>query len=364
MVIVRAVLVDDEPMALAKLKLLLEREVGGVKVVATYTNMSEAIAGVMRHRPEVVFLDTRFAAMNGLRFGKQLQTSAPDTEIVFVADDNRYALEAFELYTLDYMIKPVKTDRLRRTIDKLRNRLDKSAGSNHDDSDDAPVVCCFRHLRFKASGAQPWEVKWRTSKVQELFAYLLHHRNRAVDRSILLELLWPDRGPERALQQLYTSVYHIRNTLKSCGMDTIAIRSASLEPGYRLDIGRAKVDAEEWERTLSRLDTLSEQTLAAYERVLSLYEGDYLGGYDYLWAEHERERYRLLWLGHVRKVSEFYTGRGMLKEAIHWHRRVQQLLPEKEDSYAALIRLYRLLGDSVREEEQRALLRSKIDSDP
>lgn len=301
MFIVKAIVVDDDRAALNEFKQLLENETVEVEVVATYANVSEAVAGVMRHYPDVVFL--------------------------------------------------------------LRSRADKPVRGKENGSDSAPMVCFFRQIRFQLPGKDPWEVKWRTSKVQELFAYLLHYRNRTIDRGVLLDLLWPDWDRDKAAKQLYTTIYHIRNTLKSCGMDTIAIQNAAFESGYRLDTGAAKVDAEEWESALSRLDAPDERTAAAYEQVLMRYEGDYLGDCGYLWAEHERERYRQLWLHYVRELSELYEGNGMMREAVRWYRRVQQILPEAEDSYAALIRLYRLLGDGARAEEQATLLKTRIDGE-
>lgn len=204
-------------------------------------------------------------------------------------------------------------------------------------------------------------VKWRTTKAQELFAYLLHHRNRVVGRSVLLELLWPDLEEEKATKQLYTTIYFIRQTLKQYGMDTITIQSGEGEAGYRLELGEARIDSEEWERDMMRLASLDADTVESYERVLNKYQGRYLASYDYLWAEHERERLRLLWLYNMRKLSDFYERQGDIRRSIQICRAIQQMLPEEEETYLALMKLCDAIDDKIGVEEHYLLLKMKVE---
>ncbi|WP_223275647.1 response regulator [Paenibacillus elgii] len=301
----KAILVDDEHLALIGLKKAIEREASEVEIVASYSYSTEVMAGVLAHRPDVVFLDIHMPDINGLNLGKQIQTVVPGTEIVFVTSYDKYAVQAFELYALDYIVKPLQKERLRQTILRIKEKLAIRATKKTQDTN-SPMICCFNQIQFKLPGMDTQNVKWRTSKAQELFAYLLHHRDRTINRSVLLELLWPELEEAKAAQHLYTTIYQVRQTLKNSGMDTIRINSGDLEAGYKLDIGEARVDTEEWEYAMRQLGVLDAGTVDAYEHVLNMYKGDYLGKYDYLWAEHERERFRLLWLYHMRKLCEFY----------------------------------------------------------
>ncbi|MEC0208163.1 response regulator [Paenibacillus ehimensis] len=358
----RAILVDDEHLALIGLKKAMEREASEVEIVATYSDSTKVMAGVLLHRPDVVFLDIHMPDINGLNLGKQIQTVVPGIEIVFVTSYDKYAVQAFELYALDYIMKPLQKDRLRQTILRIKEKLSiRGTKKTHDVN--SPLICCFNQLQFRLPGMNAQNAKWRTSKAQELFAYLLHHRDRTINRSVLLELLWPELEETKAAQHLYTTIYHIRQTLKNSNMDTISINSGNLEAGYKLDLGEARVDTEEWEYAMRQLGVLDASTADAYEHVLNLYKGDYLGNYDYLWAEHERERLRLLWLYHMRKLCMFYEQQENQKKAIQVHLRIQQLLPDEEESYFSLMKLYDAIGDKIGVEEQYLLLRTKMERD-
>ena len=362
----RALIVDDEQLALIGLKNQIERLFPEVEVVDTYTDSSEVMFGVRTHRPDVVFLDIHMPETDGLELGRQIQAAAPGTEIVFVSGYDAYAVKAFELYALDYLLKPVPGERLRQTILRLQHKLqlqhhlNQQTAKNEADAD-RPLICCFNRLQFKPPGKEVMPVKWRTTKAQELFAYLLHHRNRVVGRSVLLELLWPDLEEEKATKQLYTTIYFIRQTLKQYGMDTISIQSGDLEAGYRLELGEARIDTEEWERDLMRLDALDENTVEAYEQVLNKYQGRYLASYDYIWAEHERERLRLLWLYNMRKLSDFYEQQGDIRKSIQICRTIQRSLPEEEETYLALMKLCDAIDDKIGVEEQYLLLKMKVE---
>ncbi|WP_163852843.1 response regulator [Paenibacillus elgii] len=358
----KAILVDDEHLALIGLKKAIEREASEVEIVASYSYSTEVMAGVLAHRPDVVFLDIHMPDINGLNLGKQIQAVVPGTEIVFVTSYDKYAVQAFELYALDYIVKPLQKERLRQTILRIKEKLAIRATRKTQDAT-SPMICCFNQIQFKLPGMDAQNVKWRTSKAQELFAYLLHHRDRTINRSVLLELLWPELEEAKAAQHLYTTIYQIRQTLKNSGMDTIRINSGDLEAGYKLDIGEARVDTEEWEYAMRQLGVLDAGTVDAYEHVLNMYKGDYLGKYDYLWAEHERERFRLLWLYHMRKLCEFYEQQKKPKKAIQVHLRIQQLLPDEEGSYFSLMKLYDGIGDRIGVEEQYLLLRTKMERD-
>ncbi|MFD0959277.1 AfsR/SARP family transcriptional regulator [Paenibacillus chungangensis] len=223
-----------------------------------------------------------------------------------------------------------------------------------------PVICCFKEIRFKLSRQQVHSIKWRTSKARELFAYLLHHRGQTVYRDQLVKLLWADMEEEKAAKQLHTSIYHIRQTLKSLELNLRIAYSWGKVPGYRLEMQAMKVDVEEWERAVNCLDKPCSQSVAAYEHVLHAYEGDYLGSYDYQWAVQERQRYRRLWLLHMRELSRYYEREGNIRKAIAVNQHVQQLLPDECESCFSLMKLFHQTGDRELVEEQYEQLRSQM----
>ncbi|WFR63799.1 response regulator [Paenibacillus amylolyticus] len=358
----KVILVDDERLALIGLQKSLEKEVSGIEIIATYMNPTEAMAGIVEHRPDVVFLDIHMPEMDGMDLGRQIQAATPGTEIIFVTSYDQYAVHAFELQALDYVMKPIQKDRLKQTVIRVREKLNVKREQRSKDTN-VPLICCFNKIQFKLPGKEIQVAKWRTSKAQELFAYLLHHRNQVIHRSTLLELLWPDMEEEKTAHQLYTTMYHVRQTLKTCNMDMITIQSGHLEAGYRLELGEAQLDSEQWEREIRQWKVIDASNVHAYEQALYQYKGTYLGNYEYMWAEPERERLRYLWLYHMRQLSLYYQRHGLAEKVIESTQRIQHMLPDEEESYFILMKLYDEMHNDLGVEEQYRLLTTRMEQD-
>lgn len=358
----KVILVDDERLALIGLQKSLEKEVSGIEITATYTNPTEAMGGIMEHRPDVVFLDIHMPEMDGMDLGKQIQATVPGVEIIFVTSYDQYAVHAFDLQALDYVMKPIQKDRLKQTVSRVREKLSSKREQRSKDTD-VPLICCFNQIQFKLPDKDIQVAKWRTSKAQELFAYLLHHRNQTIHRSVLLEMLWPELEEEKTVHQLYTAMYHVRQTLKGCGMDMITIQSGHLEAGYRLELGGAQLDSEQWEQEIRQWKVVDSSTVHAYEQALHLYKGTYLGNYEFMWAEPERERLRYLWLYHMRQLSLYYQKQGLGEKVIESTKRIQHMLPDEEESYFILMKLYDEMHNDLGVEEQYRLLTTRMEHD-
>jgi two-component system, LytTR family, response regulator len=119
--LLRVVLADDEPLASQRLRRMLERE-PQVAVVAECETGAGAVDAVQRERPDILFLDVQMPEGDGFDVvGRVGHDSAP--LIVFVTAFDEFAVRAFESAALDYLVKPVRRDRLRATLDRARDRL-------------------------------------------------------------------------------------------------------------------------------------------------------------------------------------------------------------------------------------------------
>jgi DNA-binding LytR/AlgR family response regulator len=112
----RALVVDDEPVARSRLKRLLERS-GQVEVVGEAADAQEALERLGAQAPDVVFLDIRMPGMDGLELARRLPEG---THVVFTTAYDEYALQAFDAAAVDYLLKPVESARLAAALDKLR----------------------------------------------------------------------------------------------------------------------------------------------------------------------------------------------------------------------------------------------------
>lgn len=117
----RAVIADDEPRARQFLERLLG-ELEGVTVVGAARDGGEALALVSKLRPDVVFLDIQMPDLSGLEVARHLGGDKAPV-VVFVTAYDRHAIEAFELAALDYVLKPIRRDRLAETVGRVLREL-------------------------------------------------------------------------------------------------------------------------------------------------------------------------------------------------------------------------------------------------
>ena len=115
---IRALIVDDEPLARARLRGLLAKH-ADMQLVGECAEGAEAIATIDRVRPEVVFLDIQMTETSGLDVATTL-TLEPRPAVVFVTAHECHALEAFDVQALDYLLKPFEEARFGATLERVR----------------------------------------------------------------------------------------------------------------------------------------------------------------------------------------------------------------------------------------------------
>jgi two-component system LytT family response regulator len=121
----RALIVDDEPLARALLAEQLA-ELGGVELVGEASNGFEAVKRCEELAPDLVFLDIQMPKLSGFEVLELLGDSAP--AVVFVTAYDEYALKAFAVHAVDYLLKPVEPERLAAALERARRRLAEAAG--------------------------------------------------------------------------------------------------------------------------------------------------------------------------------------------------------------------------------------------
>jgi len=145
-----ALIVDDEPLARQELQFLLEAA-GDVQVVAQGANGIEAVDLIRTHKPDVLFLDVRMPGLDGFAVlkkvlaasaGRPADRQARLPQVVFATAFDQYAVRAFEVNAVDYLLKPFDSKRLNRTLEKVRARLTPSAESTPEPAQErsAPVI--------------------------------------------------------------------------------------------------------------------------------------------------------------------------------------------------------------------------------
>jgi two-component system LytT family response regulator/two-component system response regulator LytT len=117
----RAIVADDEQPARDELAYLLGR-LDGIELVGQAGNGIDALEAASRLQPDLIFLDVQMPGLTGFEVARRLLESGPAVQIVFVTAFDEYAIEAFEVNAVDYLLKPVDPSRLETAIDRARRR--------------------------------------------------------------------------------------------------------------------------------------------------------------------------------------------------------------------------------------------------
>ena len=127
---ISTIIVDDEQLSREELGYLL-KGVGDVDVVAEGSNGVEAIQLIREHNPELVFLDVQMPGLDGFQVIKKLvDKKYPLPQIVFATAFDQYAVRAFEVNAVDYLLKPFDKKRVEQSVEKARQKLSAPATSN------------------------------------------------------------------------------------------------------------------------------------------------------------------------------------------------------------------------------------------
>ena len=128
---IRTIIVDDEPLARDRIKRFL-RDEDDVELVGECGNGVEAVEAITRERPDLVFLDIQMPEKNGFEVIKSLHLKKMPT-IIFVTAYDQYALQAFDVHALDYLLKPFNRERIKRALGRAREHMEHKRLGNLDE---------------------------------------------------------------------------------------------------------------------------------------------------------------------------------------------------------------------------------------
>jgi len=145
---ISALIIDDEQLARDELKYLLD-QVGGVEVVAQGTNGIEAVDLIEEYHPDLVFLDVQMPGLDGFAAIQRLmernrqraaggQEADPLPQIVFATAYDQYAVRAFDVNAVDYLLKPFDRTRVQQAVERVRSRMNGAASISPAGTNAAP----------------------------------------------------------------------------------------------------------------------------------------------------------------------------------------------------------------------------------
>ncbi len=306
----RVMVIDDEKAMHIVMNRLLSA-IRDVVVVGCYQNAAEALNQIREEDVDLVFIDMMIGQDHGIEVARQLRSTHSEIDIVFVTSHKEFAIDSFDSYPLDYMIKPVSKSRLEQTIKRAAARIKEKSSVAISPSGKLIVRALGG---FEVRNEQGELAKWISKKSMELFAYLLIHKGRPVTKSRIIEHIYTDTSQHNAAIYVNTSVYQLRKTLHALGHKNIIVHS---QEQYWLLLDHIGMDFVQFETQVSRFTTIEyehiEQALACEQ----LYTGELFEDRSYEWSITEQIRLHKLYAVFVKQLSH----------CLITHRRAQQAVP-------------------------------------
>ncbi|WP_248930530.1 response regulator [Paenibacillus hamazuiensis] len=325
---IRVLLIDDEESALDILEILL-REIGGVTVAGRFTNPLQALDSLEELQVDAVFLDIQMPGILGVEAARRIKANKPQTQIVFTTAYSEYAVEAFEIRSEDYLLKPFTKERLRNTV----SRLVKVAPGDVSEKNGTYVRFLGGFEIQTANGLLPW----KTNKEKELCAFLLHHGGSRIDAATIIESIWPESELSKARTYLYTCISYLRKTFQMSGVQAVVDK---IGRGYVIEMNAIESDVTEFSAIMEKAAAGGNPDERLYEKLNALHRGEYLEGCDFGWALWKREELKAKYIETLRTMHKHFMRNGNVPQATDSLQRILALSPDSEKDGRELIRLY------------------------
>lgn len=337
--VIKVLIVDDELAMLAVMKRKLAR-IDDVVVTGSYRNAAQALDAVKREPVDLVFVDIKIANDSGLELARRIREIDGSVYLVFITSHKEFAIDSFDAYPLDYMVKPVVQSRLEQTISRAiaGKAKTKAYGEREADSGELRV----RGLGGLEASGRLGPVKWVSRKSAELFACLLLHRGKEVTRDSIIEDVFPDMPLNQANLYLNTVVYQLRQALKF-QTDQEIVRSTREE--YSLDMTAIDADFiafESYASTAAEWDEFGIREAISWE---ARYTGELFEGKSYIWVASERTRLEELYATFAKRIIRWLLRYGQAQKASPIARKIALRHELDEEANSLLLQVYHGMND-------------------
>jgi Response regulator containing CheY-like receiver and SARP domains len=213
-----------------------------------------------------------------------------------VTAHENHAVYAFECNAFDYLTKPVNRERLNKSIMKIESKYGAKTAKSEIN------IQCFDVFKVFVNNE---EVKFRTSKSQELIAYLMHRGGKSISRTEITENLWGEFDGDKAIVNFNTTLSYIRKAFSSYYMEFPIIFDRG---SYIVDMTHVNCDYFKFAEFRNENEVKDDETAMQYESIINLYNGDYLAANDYPWAGNRKIILKGKYIRLIKAVSKYYYG--------------------------------------------------------
>ncbi|MDD4291454.1 MAG: response regulator [Clostridia bacterium] len=247
--------VDDEAKAINRF-LNVSKRVPDLKLLMAFCDADKAIEYAKSHKIDIAFLDIQMGDINGLQLAKTLKIIDSDIKIVFVTAYAEYALDAFDVDAIAYLLKPYNAESLSTVIEKAKRILPAPKNKVY--------IKTIPHFEVLIDGNV---FPINSLKCKELLAILVDRNGGTISSRIAMSYLWEDKDDSLATQSLYRMTYkRLRDILEEGGIDFILGNS-----GQQRFVNTSTFECDYY------------KLLNGDRSIMSSYAGEYMS--EYWWAE-------------------------------------------------------------------------------
>lgn len=313
-----------------------------------FNEASKAYHYIVQNEVSLIFIDIDSQTSSHFEFAKQIKQTCALAYVVFISKTPDHAVEAFNINIIDYLLKPVKKERLYQTLSKceiIQQNIKR--------------ISLFKDIVFYKNEL-PLEISWRTAKAKEIFTFLLLRQNEEIKKDYLIDNFFSDLDMKNAFDLLYTTIHQIRKLLKQIEFDISII---SKNNAYKLVMNEIVLDINEWDRIINEPYTYSN-----WSGLLDLYKGPLLENEGYLWAKPEQINYHLQWKNVLETLTEHLINTKQYHRALALNYKAKSISSFDEEIYFSIIKLLDLLNyDNLVKEEfinLQTMMKKEYDSEP
>ncbi len=328
----KVVLVDDEKTMLLIMGKMLSK-IPGLELVGSFQSPGEAYKYIMENKVDMAFVDINMPEENGLDFVRRVTSEVNDIAIFFLTAYKEYALEAYEMYAFDYIVKPITQEKLENSIKKAKEKLIFLQPVKK--MKNKLWLNCLGSLEVKST--EGGFVQFTSSKSSELLAYLILQRGRQVSKWKIMEAVFSGMAPQNAETYLNTTVYKLRKALEPHGMKSVII---SADEGYRIDMSDIYADVIVFEDRIYGIRNFAASNQDEALNTEKLYAGELFGERDYSWALPEKERLSEVYFYFAKRLVRYLIDNHQLTLALHITKKLINLNEIEEEVNCLLMKIY------------------------
>ncbi|MDF2610326.1 MAG: hypothetical protein K0R92_1800 [Lachnospiraceae bacterium] len=337
----RVIIVDDEKPSIALLKVIMSKN-KYLEIVGEYTIAKEALTGIMQIVPDVVFVDIEMPHMTGIELARAIMQFNCNIQIVFVTAFEQYALNAFQVNAVNYILKPITEETLNITVNRLLRNY-SSSKQNYIQNHKTNRIITFGNFAVYGN-INGQTIHWATAKTKELFAYFVLERGKEIDKWKLCDVLYPESTFEKAEHNIHSTVSRMKASLKEAGIENIL---QCKKGKYKMDLDSFSCDMWEWRNFIERNPVVTVENITKYEKIVDMYQGEFIGDADFLWLLEEKEKIARYYLQSIKRIASYYREQKKYYLEEKYLRKYIEIEPYDEDIAELLMRTYFHLGNKL-----------------